>query len=1002
MEETPVKKPGWRQSDSVLRLAFRNRDRLTVVADALSWIIAVVVASGARFEYEAFQVDSAGLLRYLVVVVVLQLGVGYGFGLYRGRWRVAAFDETLALFVTAALVTVLGAAADVLLLDRAVPVSVALGAGPMSLVLMAAARIGWRLYIEHRRRPDPEADGRTRLVVFGAGDGGMQVVNSMLGDPDSRYVPVAFVDDDRRVAARRIRGLRVEGTFGDLARVAEQNRADGVLIAIPSATTEVVRSASARAADLGLKVWVLPPVSQILDGRIDVSDIQEVSYADLLGRREVRTDLEVISGYLTGRRVLVTGAGGSIGSELCRQLFRLAPSELVMLDRDESALHAVQLDLEGRAMLDSRNLVVADIRDAERMVEVFAEHRPDVVFHAAALKHLPLLEMHPHEAVKTNIRGTGNVLAAAERSGVDRFVNVSTDKAADPTSVLGFTKRIAERLTADTGGRADGTWVSVRFGNVLGSRGSVLTAFRRQIADGGPVTVTHPDATRYFMTVEEAVQLVIQAGAVGRDAEALVLDMGEPVRIDEVARRLIAEADRPVEISYTGLRSGEKLDEILLGEGEVDDRPSHPLISHTAVPPLDLADLDGIDALTDPVDFLIERCANGAARWTPLDDAIDLREPSQEPPPVAIRLARPDVGEPEVELIREVFASGQLTTGPMTRRFEDAFAERHEAEHAVALANGTIALVAMYTALDIGPGDEIIVPSMTFISTATSVRHVGATPVFAEIRPDTFNLDPADVARRITPRTKAVVAVHYAGQAADLDELAAICDDAGCVLLEDAAEAHGAELRGRPVGAIGRAGMFSFTPTKNITTGEGGIVTTNDGDLAEQLRLLRNHGMTAPYRHELLGHNWRMSDVTAAVGVAQLAKLDGILERKAARAAWMSEQLGAVEGITPPVTLGDRTHVHMLYTTLVDGAGRRDAVADALRWAGIESRVYFPPAHLQPVFGGSAGDLPVTEELWSRMLSLPIHSRLTSVEQRQIVDAVRSALVTDASSVARS
>ncbi|MEO1063543.1 MAG: aminotransferase class I/II-fold pyridoxal phosphate-dependent enzyme [Actinomycetota bacterium] len=1000
MDETPAHTPGWRQSDSVLRLAFRNRDRLTVFADAFAWIVAVVVASGARFEYESFHFDTVGLLRYLAVVVLLQLGVGFGLGLYRGRWRVAAFDETLALFVTAALVTVVGTVADVLLLDRAVPVSVSLGAGPLALVLMAAARLGWRLYIEHRRRPDADADGRTRLVVFGAGDAGMQAVNAMLGNRDSRYVPVAFVDDDRRLTARRIRGLRVEGPFAALEQVAKRARAEGVLIAIPSAPPEVVRDASARASDLGLKVWVLPPVSQILDGRIDVSDIQEVSYADLLGRREVRTDLESISGYLTGKRVLVTGAGGSIGSELCRQLFRLAPAELVMLDRDESALHSVQLDLEGRAMLDDRNLVVADIRDADRLIEVFEEHRPDVVFHAAALKHLPLLEMHPHEAIKTNVWGTLHVLAAAERCGVDRFVNVSTDKAADPTSVLGFTKRIAERLTAHAGQRADGTWASVRFGNVLGSRGSVLTAFQRQIADGGPVTVTHPEATRYFMTVEEAVQLVIQAGALGRDAEALVLDMGEPVRIDEVAHRLIAEADRPVDISYTGLRQGEKVSEVLLGEDETDDRPIHPLISHTAVPALDPAELAGLDALGDPVDFLISKCANGARRWEDVQsDEIDLRGRPDELPPIAIRLARPDVGEPEIELIRDVFSSGQLTTGPMTRRFEEAFAERHDADHAVALANGTLALVAMYTALDIGPGDEIIVPSMTFISTATSVRHVGATAVFAEVRPDTFNLDPADVARRITPRTKAVVAVHYAGQPADLDELQAICDEAGCVLLEDAAEAHGAVYRGRSVGAISRAGMFSFTPTKNITTGEGGIVVTDDGDLAERLRMLRNHGMTAPYRHELLGHNWRMSDVTAAVGVAQLAKLDGILARKADRAAWMSEQLAAVDGITPPVTLGDRTHVHMLYTTLVDGD--RDGLADALRWAGIESRVYFPPAHLQPVFGGRPGDLPVTEELWGRMLSLPIHSRLTSVEQRQIVDSVRGALVPDARTAAR-
>jgi FlaA1/EpsC-like NDP-sugar epimerase len=257
-----------------------------------------------------------------------------------------------------------------------------------------------------------------------------------------------------------------------------------------------------------------------------------------------------------------------------------------MLDRDESALHAVQLRIEGRAMLDTRDLVVCDLRDQEALAAVFDEHRPEVVFHAGALKHLPLLELYPIEALKTNVYGTANVLELSCRTGVERFVNISTDKAADPTSVLGYSKRIAERLTADVAARCSGTFLSVRFGNVLGSRGSVLTAFEQQVEAGGPITVTHRDVTRYFMTVEEAVQLVIQAGAVGGDGEALVLDMGAPIRIDDVARRLASQSDRPIEITYTGLRPGEKLHEVLLGRGEVDTRPRHPLISQVGVPPL--------------------------------------------------------------------------------------------------------------------------------------------------------------------------------------------------------------------------------------------------------------------------------------------------------------------------------------------------------------------------------------------------------------------------------
>jgi FlaA1/EpsC-like NDP-sugar epimerase len=318
-----------------------------------------------------------------------------------------------------------------------------------------------------------------------------------------------------------------------------------------------------------------------------------------------------VAGYLTGRRVLVTGAGGSIGSELCRQIHQYKPAQLIMLDRDESALHAVQLSIHGRAMLDTPDVVLADIRDAQRVLEIFERLRPEVVFHAAALKHLPMLEQYPAEAVKTNVWGTLAVLDAAKAASVHRFVNISTDKAANPVSVLGYSKRLAEGLTAAAAAETGDTFLSVRFGNVLGSRGSVLTAFTAQIEAGGPVTVTDPEVTRYFMTVQEAVQLVIQAAALGQAGEALVLDMGEPVRIDDVARRLIDMSGRCVDVVYTGLREGEKVHEELFGTGEADRRPVHPLLSHITVPAVEPAMVQAFDLWGDPrsvVETLCEAC----------------------------------------------------------------------------------------------------------------------------------------------------------------------------------------------------------------------------------------------------------------------------------------------------------------------------------------------------------------------------------------------------------
>jgi FlaA1/EpsC-like NDP-sugar epimerase len=348
---------------------------------------------------------------------------------------------------------------------------------------------------------------------------------------------------------------------------------------------------------------VLPPVAELLGGRIRLGDIRPLTEADLLGRHRVETHVASVAGYLTGRRVLVTGAGGSIGSELCRQIRRYDPRTLIMLDRDESALHALQLSIDGQAPMDSSDLVIANLRERERVFEIFERHEPEVVFHAAALKHVPLLELHPAEAVKTNVFGTHYVLEAAMASGVDRFVAISTDKAADPINVLGYTKRIGERLTADAAVRTDKPYLSVRFGNVLGSRGSVLDTFRAQIDAGHPVTVTHPEVTRFFMSVEEAVELTIQAGAIGLAGETLVLDMGDPVRIAELAQRLIENAASPIDIVYTGLRPGEKLHESRLSADEDDVRRHHPLISHVAVEPLAPDALNGLDSVIGEIEL---------------------------------------------------------------------------------------------------------------------------------------------------------------------------------------------------------------------------------------------------------------------------------------------------------------------------------------------------------------------------------------------------------------
>jgi FlaA1/EpsC-like NDP-sugar epimerase len=571
----------------------RYRAIIEPIADCVIWVSSLVLATELRFQFQSGHALTLGLLEASAVVVVAQLGIGWII-LYRVRWKNASFEQIVALATTITAATVVLLVTNALILRHPVPISAIVAAGAFTFIGGTGAR-GWRRIIyEYRFRQRRAAK---RAIVFGAGDGGAQIINSLLKTHDSRFITVALLDDSPSMRKTRIRHLRVSGGREQLGDVARQLKADTLIIAIPSASSALIRELSNLAGKANLDVCVLPPVSELLAQRsVGVANIRTLTEEDLMGRHAIETDVDAIAGYLTGSRVLVTGAGGSIGSELCRQISGFSPAELVMLDRDESGLHGVQLSIEGAARLDSRNLVVCNIEDLEALNNVFDEYRPEVVFHAAALKHLPLLEMWPAEAVKINVFGTRNVLSAAARVGTKRFVNVSTDKAADPSSVLGYTKRIGERLTATTAAGADGTYLSVRFGNVLGSRGSAIPMFRAQIATSGPVTVTHPDVTRYFMTVQEAVQLVVQAGAIGGCGEVLVFDMGTPVRIVEVAKRLVDDADGSIEIVFTGLRPGEKLHEVLFGHDEVDVRPKHPLISHVRVPPMDTELVDYLTA----------------------------------------------------------------------------------------------------------------------------------------------------------------------------------------------------------------------------------------------------------------------------------------------------------------------------------------------------------------------------------------------------------------------
>jgi FlaA1/EpsC-like NDP-sugar epimerase len=445
-------------------------------------------------------------------------------------------------------------------------------------------------------------------LIVGAGEAGRTLARDLRRSPSYGLAPIGFLDDEPGLT--RAAGLPVYGPIAALREVARGCRAEACVVAIPSLPARRVATIIATARAAGLYVRYLPSFLAALERDARVSDLRQISVEGLLGRRELRVISEKAARLISGRRVLVTGAGGSIGSELCRQIRGFGPASLYLLDHDESNLHRLQLELTGNGLLDADEIIIADIRDQRRIDQVFAATLPELVFHAAAHKHLPLLERHPCEAVKSNVLGTQNVVSAAVRHGTSRFVLISTDKAADPSSVLGASKRLAELVVQRAAG-GPVTLASVRFGNVLGSRGSFLSVLADQIARAAPVTVTHPEVSRFFMTVEEAVGLVLETTAMAEYAETFVLDMGEPVPIVSLVRNYAEQLKLPnVEIRYTGLRPGEKLTEKVFSDAEERAPSAHPKIWATrcTMPPADFAPLlESLYAAADDGDAVLTR-----------------------------------------------------------------------------------------------------------------------------------------------------------------------------------------------------------------------------------------------------------------------------------------------------------------------------------------------------------------------------------------------------------
>jgi FlaA1/EpsC-like NDP-sugar epimerase len=551
--------------------------------------IAIFVASYlmawlVRFDFSVSPRDYP-IIEGTLAVMLLGKTVGFlSFGLFRGWWRYASIKDVLPIAGGCTLGSALFLAAAVMLPGpMAVPRSIFLLDWGVMLLMVLAGRYVIRAGRETFGRRAANRDRDRSVLIVGAGAAGQAIAREISENPALGLRAAGFIDDDPRKVGTRIQGIKVLGGHGKIESICRGRGVDEIIIALPSATPSSVRHIVEHCERVSARFKILPGVGELIDGKVSVRNLRNIDLEDLLGRDPVALDTELLKRDVTGKVVMVTGAAGSIGSELCRRLALLEPARIVMFEIAESPLF--ELDMEMRSKFPSVSCIpeIGDVRDRARVRDVVVANRPHVVYHAAAYKHVPMMEAHPAEAVRNNILGTRVVAETAAEFGVSRFVLVSSDKAVRPTNVMGATKRVAELIIQDMNMRAKGTiFVAVRFGNVLGSVGSVIPIFRKQLATTGRLTVTHPDASRYFMLIPEAAGLIVQAGAMGEGGEVFVLEMGEPVRIVDLATELIQLSGRTpgidAEIVFTGLRPGEKLHEELVVEGEDVQRTSHPKV----------------------------------------------------------------------------------------------------------------------------------------------------------------------------------------------------------------------------------------------------------------------------------------------------------------------------------------------------------------------------------------------------------------------------------------
>ncbi|ERI90776.1 putative epimerase/dehydratase WbiI [Clostridiales bacterium oral taxon 876 str. F0540] len=545
-----------------------------IAIDLILIIISLYVSLLLKFDFDIPSEYIVFLKLSIVPVIVITILFNVIFNMYKHIWKYASIEELLSIVYSITLSNIVFIVYSYFINYKLLenqyfrfPFTVHIIFWILSTVLLGGTRFIYRI-TEEVKTYDNNNEKMAKLLIIGAGDAGALLIKEIKKHKELRYDIVGLIDDESSKLGKNINGVKVLGNRKDIVVISKKYNVDEIILAIPSSTLQIQKEILNMCKKTKCKLKTVPGIYEIIDGKVNISKLRNVDIEDLLGREPVKLDINNISKYIKEKIVLVTGGGGSIGSELCRQIVKFNPSELIILDIYENNAYDLQMELKYLYPNLNLKVIIASIRDFERMSQVFEQYKPSVVFHAAAHKHVPLMEENPREVIKNNVLGTYNVAMCSNKYNVEKFVQISTDKAVNPTNIMGASKRFCEIMIQTLDKVSSTEYVAVRFGNVLGSNGSVIPLFKKQIAHGGPVTVTHPEITRFFMTIPEAAQLVLQAGAIAKGGEIFVLDMGEPVKIAELARDLIVlsglQPDVDIKIKYTGLRPGEKLYEELL------------------------------------------------------------------------------------------------------------------------------------------------------------------------------------------------------------------------------------------------------------------------------------------------------------------------------------------------------------------------------------------------------------------------------------------------------